>query len=102
MKRNLIPRLLIGWLLVAAAALIACAPQSAPTPTPMAAPVATLAPATTSAVSPPKTALEQEWQGIVAAARREGTVNLYSTFGTPELRNVLDKAMRENYGIKIE
>lgn len=101
MGNSSVVKVIIGCLL-AAAILWACAPKTAPAPVATPAPVAAPAPATMPSPAPAKTGADQEWQKVLSAARQEGKVTLYSTFGAPELRTTLDKAMAENYGIKIE
>lgn len=94
-------KLIFGCLL-AAAMLWACAPKTAPAPVATPVPVATPAPATAPLPTPAFAVAEQEWQKVLSAARKEGKVTLYSTFGAPELRTTLDRAMAENYGVRIE
>ncbi len=73
------------------AALVACAPA----PPPTAAPTAPPAPAVT------KPQWQQEWDKTVAAARKEGSVMVYSTPSGAVLR-VLAEAFEKKFGIKVE
>lgn len=102
MKRKSVAKLLASLTLVALAAIIACAPKAAPAPVAPATPIATTPPTAPAAPAQAKAATEQEWDKVVAAARKEGTVNFYTTFAPPEFRVAMSKAMKENYGINME
>lgn len=74
--------------------LSACAPQAAP------APAAPAAPRTAPAPAPAPAAQASEWDKVVAAAAKEGTVTLYNVLGAswaPALKDAMTK-----YGIKVE
>lgn len=102
MRKKLFPRLCTGGVALLIAVLVACAPKPATTPgvplAPAVTPAATFAPPPVAS----KTTADPEWQKVLAAARREGKVTLYSTFGAPAMRIIIDKAMAENYGVKVE
>lgn len=93
--------LLSGLLLVSVAA--ACTPAPAP-PAPLApAPVAAPSTAADPAATPkPASAGDTEWEKVVQAARKEGVVIAY-TFGLAgDVGNVMAKAFRDKYGVKLE
>ncbi|MBM2832465.1 MAG: extracellular solute-binding protein family 1, partial [Dehalococcoidia bacterium] len=80
----------ITLFLVLGLVLAACAPKAAlaPSPAPSQAPTASPAPALS------------EWDKVLAAAKKEGTVTVYNVFGA-----ITGKAMEEGmkkYGIKVE
>lgn len=77
-------------LLVPALALSACAPKAAPAPVPSPSPAPSAAPA-------PQLG---DWDKIVAAASKEGTVTVYRTL-VPALEAALRDGMKQ-YGIKVE
>lgn len=91
----------IAAVMAALVALAACAPKAAPAPAPApAAPTAAAVPA--APLAAPLSPQEQEWQKVLQAARKEGSVNFYATYGIPEVRSYLDKVMSERFGIKVE
>lgn len=92
-------KLTVGLILVTSLLLAACAPKPAPAVAPQ--PPASRAPAVEPAPAPAKPAVEMEWEKVVQEARKEGAVNFYATFGSPDIRAVLDKVIKEKYGIKI-
>ncbi|MBI4334215.1 MAG: extracellular solute-binding protein [Chloroflexi bacterium] len=49
----------------------------------------------------PRSPWEQRWETVLAAARKEGVVRLYSQWG-PETRNLLSQGLKEKYGIELE
>ena len=60
------------------------------------------APARTTKVAKQKPAgWEQKWATVLAAAKKEGQVTVYSQWG-PETRNLLIKGFRDKYGIDVE
>ncbi|MBI4332825.1 MAG: extracellular solute-binding protein [Chloroflexi bacterium] len=88
--RNIVSIAVIAFMLVAVAAL-ACAPGPGPTPAPATGPVRT-APAST------KPAWEREWEDTLSAARKEGEITVYTTYG-PDWRVAMNEAMSKKYGI---
>ncbi|MBI4334407.1 MAG: extracellular solute-binding protein [Chloroflexi bacterium] len=72
----------------------ACAPGPAPAETP--AP----APKDAAVQSPAKAAWETEWADTLAAARKEGEVQVYTTFGA-DWRVAMNEAMSAKYGIAL-
>lgn len=85
------------WLFPLLGALVACAPKASPAPASPAAPRPVSGPAPTTAASQPS-----EWDKVVASAKREGRVLLY-TFGlTGDTGNVVTRAFEEKYGIKAD
>lgn len=90
------------------------APTTAPTATPAPATVAatakptTPAPATAAPTAKPATPspvptanAQQQWDALVAAAQKEGTVTIY-TLWRPETRDALTPAFKAKYGINLE
>ncbi|MBI4331522.1 MAG: extracellular solute-binding protein [Chloroflexi bacterium] len=60
------------------------------------------APATTTAAPAPRQAgWEQKWEVVVADAKKEGQVVIYSQWG-PDTRNLLIKGFKDKYGINVE
>lgn len=51
--------------------------------------------------APTQAAWEQKWATTLAAAKKEGTVNVYSSWA-PAARVALTKAFKEKYGINVE
>ncbi|HKZ50237.1 MAG TPA: hypothetical protein VJ256_00565, partial [Dehalococcoidia bacterium] len=86
MRRWLVSVLVLAGLL----ALAACAAEKEATPAPT-------APATAGA----KPAWEQEWDQVLAAAKREGKVAVQSDIG-PALRQALTGPFEKKYGITVE
>lgn len=87
-------------LLAAVMALGACAPPSAapaPPTTPGAAPVSSTPAAPISRPVEPT-----EWDKVVAAAKKEGTVTIYSTFANPPWRQAIGSLLEQKYGIKAK
>lgn len=86
---------------VLALVFLACAPAK---PAPVAPPAATpvgVAP-TPAAPAAAKPAEEVEWDKVVAAAKKEGKVTVYSTFATPDYQRVFGGLMKTKYGITVE
>lgn len=79
---------------------LACAPQSAPLPKPTAQPQNTLplAPATAAPVSPGDQALVK----LVEAAKKEGSVNLYSYNFIGDTALAMQRAFKARYGINVD
>lgn len=89
--------------LVLIALLVGCAPQVAPAPAPVAAPpsAATEKAVTQEVASAKPPAWEAEWEKMVAGAKREGVVVVYSSAGS-EARTGLSPAFKQKYGISVE
>ncbi len=72
--------------------IAACQPANEPT----------LVPTPKSEAAAPKAAgWEEKWQTVLAAAKKEGQVTVYSQWG-PETRNLLIKEFKDKYGINVE
>ncbi|MBI4330110.1 MAG: ABC transporter substrate-binding protein [Chloroflexi bacterium] len=69
--------------------------------TPTAAPPAPAGPAPAIAKQDSRTGWEQRWEGLVAAARKEGRVSVYGGWG-PEVRTTLTQAFGKKFGIDLE
>lgn len=99
----------VALVIVSILLAVACAPRVAPTPpaAPAPAPVAPApaAPAPTPTATPaptPAAPVQTAWDKVVAAAKAEGKVVLY-TFGlTGDPGAAVFKAFEEKYGIKME
>lgn len=76
------------------ALLTACGPASAPTEAPK-------APAGKPAAPEQKPAWEQKWQTVLAAAKKEGTVSVYTTWN-PAARTAVGKGFKDRHGINVE
>ncbi len=98
MKRFLFP----GLLLVAILSffLVACSTTPAPVPAPAPEPRVTSAPQPVSA--PALTAEQKAWEDVVAAAKKEGTVTVYSYGWRGDIGTNIAKAFEQKYGIKVE
>ncbi len=96
-------RLLALTLVLTGLLLLACAPKATPISPAPAVPAAAAAVAAPQAAAPVSTrpAWEVEWERIVAAARKEGALVLYSTAGTGA-RTAVAAAFAAKYGIKLE
>ncbi len=57
--------------------------------------------AATKVALSPKAGWEGKWEGILASARKEGVVSIYSGWG-PATRTALMQAFKEKYGINAE
>lgn len=96
MKKLLIVGLALFFLVMAG-----CAPKTVePAPPPNAPAAAPAAPSAPQA-APVKPAWEEEWDRTLAAAKREGTVVVYSTGGS-EQRTALTFHFRAKYGVPVE
>ncbi len=71
----------------------ACTQPAAPSPAP--APKQTAVPKT-------KAGWEQQWDELLAAARKEGTVTIYNTAWRPQASAALREAFTQKYGINLE
>ncbi len=83
----------IKWtlLIIIVAAVAGCAYSQ---PAPVVTPVKAIEKSATSDV-------QQRWDALVEAAKREGTVTVYSTAGT-DARKEVEAGMREKFGISVE
>ncbi len=88
LARHLTTILLVA--LVASALALGCSSSSVQTPAPAATGTAAAVPAA-----------QAKWNGIVAAAKQEGKLNLYTNMA-PETRDAMIKAFRQRYGIDIQ
>lgn len=70
---------------------VTCAPKAVPSSVPEAAP----------ALAPGKQAWEVEWERTLVAARKEGSVSLYTAAGTA-VREAITKPFQDKYGIALE
>ncbi|MBI4331230.1 MAG: extracellular solute-binding protein [Chloroflexi bacterium] len=89
-------KLMVLLAVIAAQALVACSQPSSP-PQPAAPPV-------TAAPAGPGTAAEpwrQQWDSVVAEAKKEGVVAITASWG-PEPRQAVIRAFKEKYGIDVE
>lgn len=84
---------LLGIIILAFVLVVGCAPQAAPT---LESP-----PARTGERKAPGAAWQEEWDKLVAAAKKEGKVVVYTGFG-PEERTALTPAFKEKYGLEVE
>ncbi|MBI4333225.1 MAG: extracellular solute-binding protein [Chloroflexi bacterium] len=84
----------IGALLASVLLAAACAPA------PEAAFPAPAAPSGASSVAA-RASWQQSWDETVAAAKKEGSVTIYSS-NTPETRQMVGDAMRAKFGIRVE
>ncbi|MDO8635844.1 MAG: extracellular solute-binding protein, partial [Dehalococcoidia bacterium] len=76
-----------------------CTPKPAPTPTPATpAPTSTPAPGTT----PVTGATDDAWAKIVAAAKKEGNVTIYSTSFIADIGKRISDEFRKTYGIQVD
>src|SRR2546421_376301 len=78
-----------------AAGLAACQSQTSPAPAPAA------GPAPASGASPSQAGWEAQWNALVEAAKREGTV-VVSGPPSPEVRTDLGPAFKRRFGIDLE
>ncbi|MBI4289758.1 MAG: extracellular solute-binding protein [Chloroflexi bacterium] len=94
--------LTIGLALIALLLVLgACAPGPTAAPVPVSAPPKS-APTTAPRVASPADAQSTEWQKVVDAAKKEGSVTLYSYAFTGDLGLALSEAFKQRYGIKVE
>ena len=79
----------------------ACAPQTTPAPTP--AKPAPAQPATVPASNlPPLTSQDAEWAKVIEAAKKEGTLTIYSFNLVGDVGISVSKAFKERYGINVD
>lgn len=95
-------QLLVLTSLLVLLVITACAPKPAASPTVATpAPAVAPAPAAPAAQAPAKKSWEEEWEKLVAAAKQEGKVIIY-TAGGQETRRVLGERFKERFGINTE
>lgn len=91
---------ILAALLLTASLSLACRPSTAPSGAPAPPPrTATAAPVATA---PPSSPQQSEWDKVLATARSEGAVTLYTTFAPPELRSAMIRTIKEKYGIRLD
>jgi len=96
---------LIVVVLILSLFIAACAPSTpsqsttAPATMPTVAPSASSGP--TSNLTPP-TSTDGEWEKIIAAAKKEGSVTIYSYNFIGDVGIAINKAFKEKYGIKAD
>lgn len=78
-----------------------CAPKTAPAPQAAAPASPTVTGQAVSPQTPAKEAWQVEWEKVVNAAKKEGTVVLYSTAGGI-MRQAMSDAFRARYGLGVE
>lgn len=84
-------RIVVSWLLALVLAVGACSPKPVDSPTRASAPVQASAP----------TAQPGEWDKVVAAAKKEGTVTIYSGGGA-DIGKAIGEGVDKEYGIRVE
>lgn len=112
---NGIGKMGVALLVLVAMALAACAPAATPTPAPTKAPAAaaatpTVAPkpaaAATEAPKPPAAtpapSAKEVMDALVAAAKKEGKVTVYTSVMAPDTTRALSDAFKAAYGITAE
>lgn len=92
----------VSLIVVSVAALLAfaCAPKAAPAPAPAPAPRA--ASVAQPAVAPSLSAEEKAWQDVVAAAKKEGSVTVYSFGWRGDIGTEITRAFQDKFGIKVD
>ena len=83
------------------ALLVACTPKAAPVPATSAPTAPAKATAPISALPTPTTQ-DAAWAKVVEAAKKEGSVSLYSWGLTGDLGVTISKAFKDKYGINVE
>lgn len=83
------------------ALLLACAPTTAPAPAPVPASAPVAAPAAPKA-APTPTAADTAWAKVIEAAKKEGTVNIYSYNLVGDIGLAVTNGFQDKYGIKVE
>lgn len=81
--------------------LIACAPKTAPTTAPSQ-PMSTQPAIVATPVPAPKTSEDTAWAKVIEAAKKEGTVNMYSYNLVGDVGLAVANGFYERYGIKLE
>ncbi len=81
--------------------LLACAPQSMPTPTPPKPASTQPSTAPTSSVSP-LTSQDAAWAKVIEAAKKEGTLTIYSFNLVGDVGVSVARAFKERYGINVD
>ncbi len=79
--------------------LAGCTPSPAPIPAAPLTPTPVTAP--TSNISPP-TSQDAAWDKVIAAAKKEGVVTIYSTYFVADTSRRLSKDFQDKYGIRVE
>ncbi|MBI4288375.1 MAG: extracellular solute-binding protein [Chloroflexi bacterium] len=79
----------------------ACAPQTAP-PAPVPAPAPAVTPAAGAKPAPAASAEDAAWEKVVQAAKKEGSLNIYSFSMTGDIAMVTATAFQKRYGIKVD
>lgn len=87
---------------VLALIVAACAPKSSSSEPPMPTPATVALPAPAKATTPAPTSEEANWAKVVAEARKEGRVTLYTFTFTGDTGRVVAAAFESRYGIKVE
>lgn len=96
MKKILVPGVIASVLVI----LTTCAPTAAPAQAPPQAPAPVAA--TAPKVAPAPDSQDETWSKIVDAARKEGSVTLYSYAFTGDLGLALSRAFKQRYGINVD
>lgn len=94
-------RVLLAAVIAFLVVLVACAPKAAP-PAPAPAPTAPSAPATAPKPAQPATTEDAAWNKVLADARKEGGLNVYSFSMTGDIAVTVAKAFKSKYGIKVD
>jgi len=79
----------------------ACSPQSTPAPTP-AKPAPTQPSTVPSSNLPPPTSQDAAWAKVIEAAKKEGTLTIYSFNLVGDVGITVSKAFKERYGINVD
>lgn len=95
MKRYFLTTILVA---IIAAFLAGCAPKAAPAPQP----APTQAPAPVPAAAPALSPEQKAWEQVVAAAKKEGSVTVYSFGWRGDIGTEIVRAFEQRYGIKVE
>lgn len=95
-KGNLLVATLVA---VIALVLVSCAPAQPVSPPATSTPIAATPAPVTAPVTTPEDAA---WAKVVAAAKKEGVVTVYSFYYVGDTGRALAKAFQERYGIRVE
>lgn len=90
---KIITRRFLSFLILAAVLLVSCGPGETGQETKI--------PATKPAVAAEAT-WEKEWGNVLAEAKKEGTVSLYTIFWPSPTRAALSQALKDKFGINLE
>ena len=88
--------------IVLAVFLGACAPKVSPATAPVPAPEPRSASAPQPIAAPTLTTEQKAWEEVVVAAKKEGTLTVYSYGWRGDIGTSIAKAFEQTYGIKIE